>query len=124
MATFGRRHDHVRLLWQRLGIIALLLVLILAISGVWSVYKKEHASRELRDQAQRQASDLSRQVSDLKMSIAKLETDRGKEEVLRQQYNVGKQGEQLIIIVDPEQPKPIEASSTIMKWVHKFLPFW
>lgn len=124
MATYGRKHDPIRLLWQRLGIIALLIVLLLALSSVWDVYHKERESRLLREQSEREAAELSKQIADLHQNIAKLQTVRGKEEVLREQYNVGKQGEQLIIIVDQETPKPIEASSTIMRWVHKFLPFW
>lgn len=124
MATYGKKHDPIRLLWQRLGIVALLVVLLIALSGVWDVYQKERESRLLREQSEREAADLSAQVSDLHENIAKLQTTRGKEEVLREQYNVGKAGEQLIIIVDPEETKPIEASSTIMRWVHKFLPFW
>lgn len=124
MATYGKKHDPIRLLWQRLGILALLIILLIALSGVWDVYQKERESRVLRDQSEREASDLSQQVEDLHQNIAKLQTTRGKEELLREQYNVGKHGEQLIIIVDPEQPEPIEATSTLLRWVHKFLPFW
>ena len=123
MATYGKRRDAIALLWQRLGILALLAILLVALSGVWDVYQKERESRTLREQSERQASELSQQASSLHENIAKLQTDRGKETVLREQYNVGKRGEQLIIIVEPEQPQPIEATSTIMRWVHKFFPF-
>ena len=124
MATLRERHNPIRLFWRRLGITALLMLVAAGTSGVWNVYHKERESRALRTEAEAQLRDLSRQEVELRTQIAKLETDRGKEEVLREQYAIGKRGEGLIIIVDPQTPVPIQASSTIMQWVHKFLPFW
>ena len=125
MATYDKRRDPIRLFWRRLGIVALFTLLIVLVTGVWGVFRKERESRLLRDQAQLQADDLSQQSDQLQKNIAKMETNRGKEEVLRQQYNVGAPGEQMILIVTPDQPKPIEATSTgFQALVHKFLPFW
>ena len=114
----------VRLLWHRLGIGALFIFVTLAASGVWSVYQKERESLALRDQAESQYQTLSQQEIQLQKDISSLATDRGKEAALRQQYAVGKTGERLIVIVDPQAVVPQQASSTIMQWVHKFLPFW
>lgn len=114
----------MRLLWRRLGIAALLFLVLVAASGVWSVYQKERESLQLRSEAENQYNTLSQQQTQLQSDIASLETDRGKEAALRQQYAVGKKGEGLIIIVDPKAEQPKQASSTILQWVHKFLPFW
>ncbi|MFA7309619.1 MAG: hypothetical protein WC050_01815 [Candidatus Paceibacterota bacterium] len=124
MATFDKRHDPIRLLWRRLGLLALLVLVLMGISGEWNVFKKERESRALRDQAELQVTNLSAQETQLSADIAKLETDRGKEEALREQYAVGRKGEGLIIIVEPVKPEPIEATSTFRTWVRKFLPFW
>lgn len=114
----------MRLLWRRLGIAALFILVLIAASGVWSVYQKERESLQLRSEAENQYNTLSQQQTQLQSDIASLETDRGKEAALRQQYAVGKKGEGLIVIVDPRADTPRQASSTIMQWVRKFLPFW
>ena len=114
----------MRLLWRRLGTTALFVLVVVAISGVWSVYQKERESFQLRSEAESQYNMLSQQRVQLQGDIANLETDRGKEAALRQQYAVGKKGEGLIVIVDQRPDAPRQASSTIMQWVHKFLPFW
>jgi cell division protein FtsB len=114
----------VRLLWRRLAIIALLFLVAASIVGVWDVYHKEEESQVLRDQAESQYTTLAQQETLLQSNIANLQTERGKEAALRQQYAVGKKGEGLIVIVDPTPPAPVQASSTIMQWVQKFLPFW
>src|SRR3990167_7471229 len=124
MAISDRRRHIVRLLWRRLGIVALLILVLVAASGVWSVYQKERESLQLRSEAESQYNMLSQQQTQLQSDIANLETDRGKEAALRQQYAVGKKGEGLIVIVDPRPDAPQQASSTIMQWVRKFLPFW
>lgn len=124
MAIPDKRHDPVRLFARRLGLLALLVLVLAAASGVWDIYHKERESRALRDQAQMQLDDLTQQKTQLSAEISNLQTARGKEETLRQQYELGKQGEGLIIIVNPPTPKPVQASSTVMQWVHKFLPFW
>ena len=93
-------------------------------SAVWSVYGKEQDSRAFRAQAEEEQRHLTEQKMQLTSNIARLETARGKEETLRENYELGKRGEGLIIIVDPPEPEPIVEEKGIRQWVHKFLPFW
>jgi hypothetical protein len=109
---------------RRLGLAALAALVIFAASAVWSVYHKEEDSRILREQAERRLAELTVQEQHLDGEIARLKTARGQEAALRQQYEVGKAGERLIVIVEPAAPEPIEASSTWQLWVDKYLPFW
>ena len=103
----------------------LLIAAILAVgSAVWSVYGKERDSRAFRAQAEEEQRHLSEQKMQLTGNIARLETVRGKEEVLRENYELGRRGEGLIIIVDPPEPEPIVEEKGIRQWVTKFLPFW
>ena len=60
----------------------------------------------------------------LTSNISRLETARGKEEALREKYELGRHGEGLIIIVEPPEPEPIVEEKGIRQWVTKFLPFW
>ena len=125
MAIVGKRSDPVRLFARRLALLALLLVVIAALSALWDVYKKEHESRVLRQQAEAQLYNLSIQQSHLKNEISRLQTTRGKEEMLRENYEMAKQGENLIVIIDPPASAPTATTtSPMMKWMHWLLPFW
>ncbi len=124
MATTRGSSQAVKLLWRRLGLVALLLLVVLAFSGWWNVFKKERESRTLRNQSESAYIALYNQEIQLREDIESLKTDRGKEAVLRAQYAVGRKGEELVVIVDPDTPKTTQASSTVMEWVHTFLPFW
>lgn len=125
MAIAGKRFDPVRLIVRRLVLILLLVLVVGALSAMWDVYKKERDSRVLRDQAEAQLQNLTLQEERLTAEISRLETARGKEELLRENYEMAREGEQLIIIIEPPAPAPLEATTTpMMQWVHRLIPFW
>lgn len=104
--------------------VALFALIVFTASAVWSAYQKESNARAMREQAEIRLADLRAQQEHLSGEIATLKTDRGKEAMLREQYEVGRAGEQLIIIVESQTAVPIHASTTWEKWVGKYLPFW
>src|SRR3989344_2256958 len=99
MAMRERHKALARLFWRRLGVLSLVLLIIAVSFAVWGVSKKERESRTLRQEAEVQLADLKEQERTLTEHVESLRTDRGKEEVLREQYGVGRQGEGLIVIV-------------------------
>lgn len=110
MASYGQSRDPVRLLWRRLGVLALIILIVFGVRGVWGAYNKEKESRVLRIEAEAKLRDLELRESQLRADIAELKTERGVEGVLRERYDVAKEGEGVIVIVDqsapPPQPKP------------------
>ena len=117
------RNDPVRLFGKRLFLFALLLLVVVAVGGVWNAYQKEREAAALRTQAEVQLDDLAKRQAQLSSDIANLETDRGLEEVLREQYALAAQGEGLIVIVEP-QPEPVHATSTFMDKLKKAFMWW
>lgn len=125
MAIVGKRSDPVRLFARRLALLAIFIIVLFALSALWDVYKKERESRILKEQAEAQLYDLTMQESHLSGEISRLQTVRGKEEMLRENYQLAKQDEHMIMIIDPPATEPVQATtSPIMKWMHRFLPFW
>ncbi len=127
MRAYGQRDKQkpVRLFLRRAALAALFLVVIFASLGVWSVYKKERESAQLRQENEQQLADLTNRQAALQKRINELGTDRGKEEILREQYSLGDQGEGMIVIVDPtETSAPSQATSTPFTWLHKTFSWW
>lgn len=118
------RNDPVRLFGRRLVLLALAGLIIVAITGAWSAFEKERESRMLRVQAETQLSDLAKRQSQLDADIANLETDRGKEQVLREQYALAAKGEGLIVIVDTPPVAPAHATTSLIEWLKKTFTWW
>ncbi len=125
MAIVGKRSDPVRLFARRLALLALLVIVMGACSALFDVYKKERDSRVLKNQAEAQLYNLNMQESHLTGEIARLETARGKEEVLRQNYEMAKEGENMIMIIEPiDKPSPATSTAPLRTWMHRWIPFW
>jgi cell division protein FtsB len=125
MATLRQRRDPVRIFMRRLALLGLFILVIVAASGVWSIYRKDQESIVLKEQAQAQLADLSTQQAQLNASIAELQTERGKEAALRQQYSVGDPGEGMIMIVEPAAATPIATTTTpFQAWLHSAFSWW
>jgi len=124
MERFTTRRDPLRLLGKRLLLVLLLLLVAVAISGVWKAYRKEQESLVLRQEAEVQLADLAKRKAQLEADITKLNTPRGMEDALREQYLLAKSGEGLVIIVDSPTPAPIEATSSVKEWLQRTLSWW
>ena len=124
MVAIKQRNDPVRLFGRRLVIVALLILVIAVAWGVWNAYQKERESGALRAEAEAQLGDFAQRQTKLIDDIADLQTDRGKEEVLREQYALGAIGEGLIVIVDQPAAEPVHATSTILDKFRKAFRWW
>ena len=106
MATFQHKRDPMRLMWRRVGAVVLLIIVALAVQGVWGVYQKEQESEQLRLEAQAKLDDLQKRELELRGNIANLKSDRGIEATLRERYNLAAAGESMVVIIDPPAPSP------------------
>jgi len=83
------------------------------IHGVWGVYEQERTTRINKNQRILYLEELKVREDSLDKEINRLNTDRGIEEEIRQKFEVAKDGERMIIIVDP--PLNNDASNTETK---------
>ncbi len=101
--------------------VIILLCLFLAVFtwGVVGFMGKMSATRENRRVAENKLAELQSERTRLSTEIANLKTERGVEENIREKFGLGKEGEDLIVVVD-DQTKPVE-SPVEQGW---FASFW
>jgi cell division protein FtsB len=106
MMAVRQRSDPTRLLWRRLALLALLALVAFAAWSVWGAWQKDVVSAALDQQSQAALATLTAQHQTLQENISELQTPRGREAALRQEYSVGAQGENMIVIVDSSSTPP------------------
>jgi cell division protein FtsB len=124
MATLKQRDDPMRLFVRRLGLLGLFLLVIFTGWSVWGASRKDRESAALNQESQAALADLSAQETQLQGNIATLESDRGREATLRQEYAVGKPGENLVVIVDPATTTPAPPAPTLFDKIKSAFLWW
>lgn len=100
MKEFQEKRKIKKRVYSKFTILALLIVVILLARGTWGVYKKEKDSRIEMQRVQGELQVLKDRKENLAIGIDRLKTDTGVEEEIRNKFQVAKQGEGVIVIVD------------------------
>lgn len=81
---------------------------ILLLVSAWSIVGflgKMEETKKNKKMAEEKVAELEQSKLKLEADINKLETDRGVEEVLREDFGMAKEGEGLIVVVDEDPSK-------------------
>lgn len=104
MLGFHERRKLKRYLFSHVSLLVLLVAVCSLAWSVWGMAVKERETRLKRDELLAEKAKLEERSVRLGEEIERLTTERGIEAELRSKFEVGKPGEKLILIVDPEIP--------------------
>ncbi len=86
---------------------ALLAVLIIVLGvlfwGVWGVYAKYHEAKGKKQALANEYSGIIEREDLLRNKLNKLSTPRGMEEEIRSKFQVAREGEGVLVLVNPEE---------------------
>jgi len=100
---FSRARTIKKILYAPITILVLAILLVFLVRGAIGAYKDERASRKELQNSQQSSAELSKRETFLQSEIERLGSDRGLEEELRNKYPVAKEGESVVIIVEPKE---------------------
>jgi cell division protein FtsB len=98
------------LLYHRVTISILFLFLLIVAHSTWDVYSKKRESEELERISLMHKNELESRDNELKSQIDRLQTEPGIEAEIRSKFNVSKDKENVVLIVDSQSSttKPAE----------------
>lgn len=109
---------------QRLYSLPVILVLavltVLIMKGSYAVVKKKQESYVYVADLQTKVQNLFERETELKSDIERLKTDEGIDSEIKKKYSVAKEGEFVVVIVDPKETEP-EISSTTTPWYKRMM---
>ena len=93
----------------------MVVVLLLLVKGVFSVYSKERESQSEIDRIQSQKAELQKRYENITEQSEALKSTTGVESEIRNKFDVVKEGEKVIVIVDKQIPVIQEDNRSVLK---------
>jgi len=78
-------------------------LIIISAKGVFNIYKKEKITQENLINAEEELKNINEREIFLNTQIDKIGTENGKEKELKNKYNIVKENEKVIVIVDEKK---------------------
>jgi cell division protein FtsB len=103
MFDFHEKRKIRQLVYSKVSIVVIFLLGVLISHSAFERYSVEREMATKRDEKSNELKALQERASVLESKISHLENDRGIEEELRSRFDVVKEGEQVVIILDKEQ---------------------
>ena len=94
-----------KIIYSKVMVTVLLIFLVLLSYSVFSLYKKRNEALTKARAAQTELSRAKAKQEQIDSSLDKLSTPEGIEDAIRDKFQVVKDGEELIVVTDPEQNK-------------------
>jgi len=117
MLEFHEKRRLQRVIYSRPSVLLLAMLLGLLVYAAWNAYgtEREQAARQ-QDLSQKLAG-LEARKAELSKSITALDDPRGVEAGLRERYDVGKEGEQSIILIEngEEESQQVDETTSTQK---------
>ena len=110
MLDFKEKRKLKGILYSKPMIIFLGLILVFLINAVWDVYKKAKIANDNKELVSQNFNELKERKEDLSSKIEKLNTERGVEEELRKKFGVAREGEEVVVVINPDIEKDKEKS--------------
>ena len=108
MRDFQRKRKIKKTLYSKGVLLILLLLLVLVGRATFGIYIKEQGSKQSLDLAKNELAALQAREGKLKEDITRLNTPEGIEAQIREQFQVAKPGERMIVLVDERKTAPTQ----------------
>lgn len=103
MREFSQKRRMMKKIYSIPVLIFLLIILFFVLKGTWGIFKKSSFSEKQRIAVEAELIALQERKNSIEKKIQRLNTETGIEEEIRSKFDVAKEGERLIVIVDEEE---------------------
>lgn len=107
MQDFKKKREFQKKLFSKPILFILIIILVFITHGTWGIWQKSRQSKNTLEIAQVELDKLNEREKIIKKKIEKLDTETGLEEEIRSKFDVAREGEQIIVIVDSKELPPM-----------------
>ncbi len=104
MKEFQSKNTVKKRIYSKTSIVILAILLLLTARGVFSVYQKERLTRIEVERVQREKEELQKRYEVIRDNSEMLKSKEGIEAEIRTKFDVIKEGEEVVVVVDRNTP--------------------
>ena len=100
---------------------------VLSLMVLWSAYDRYLVAKEMSEKRyalEKEMKDLKERQETLGAKVEYLSSERGKEAEMRREFDIAREGEQVVIILDDEVETVIMPMSTSTSETRPWYKFW
>ncbi len=124
MQDFKRKKMIKNILFSYGTLVLLVLLIVLLGKSVFERFTVEREMSARRTEAERELTELKQRAAALESQVDYLEDDRGMEAEIRSRFDVVKEGEQVVIILDDESKQEATETKTEIVEDEPWYKFW
>jgi cell division protein FtsB len=115
MREFQEKQKIRKRIYSRTSILLLFVLCLIVGKGLVGVYEKEKASRLEVERLQKQKQEVEQKLMHVSARVDRLHTESGIEREIRSKFDIVKEGEGVIVVVDKELPQPPKEKRGVLK---------
>lgn len=113
MATYGKK-DTTRSFWYTpLGILGVFVLMIVLTQAAYGMYRKDREAVNAKNLSEEKYQELTLKREELAEELAKLDTEEGIDQAVRDRFDVAREGEGVVVIVDDQSSTITEKKSAL-----------
>lgn len=116
MLDFQQKRKVKSFLYNRVTAGILLVIVLLVARSTWSVYQKQMESESLRKLSEKKVLELELRNKEINDKIQALDTAPGLEREIRSKFNVVKEKENMVVILDDTNSNNYNSTTTKSFW--------
>lgn len=114
MREYQERRKFKKIIYSKWSYLFLSAIIVFIFYSTIGVYRKSRNNLAQNKEEENKLAALEKRNAELENEIIRMESESGKEEEIRKKFNVAKQGEKILVIVD-KKPKDVKMENTEKK---------
>ena len=123
MKEYQRKRHKGRFLYSRVILLVLLVVFAFLLKAVWGAYGRERENTVDFERTQNELTALQARAATVEEKLMRLKTPEGIEAEIREQFQVAKPGEKMVVVV-PDKDVEKSISEPQQSFVSKLFGFF
>ncbi|TSC62138.1 MAG: Uncharacterized protein G01um101448_579 [Parcubacteria group bacterium Gr01-1014_48] len=121
MLRFQEKKTFKRYLYSQVSLWILGIFILFVCNAVYGVYKKAQSANAFLAEAQKNLRAMQDQEKYFSAEIERLKSDQGIEEEIRSKFQVAKEGEKVVVIIDKKEDQNVTAMTPQKNFFQKIL---